>query len=260
MNTAFVISTFLYFLGLVKYLLYLAMRNRILFILATIMISLGFVAQTVALFQRAAQTGHGPYTNSFEYCMFTAWIVFAVFLIAQGYYRFRHLGAFMAPIGFMLVLWAMALSPESDPNLPVKEYWLTLHRTMSFLAFGAFSLIFAAGLMYLIQERQLKAKNFGAWYHRLPSLDLLDDVNRKGLIFGFPIITIGTAAAIVWSINNYGMIVMPETSTVLLVIGWLVYAIGCFGRLIMGWRGRRAAKLGIVGFSIFTVAILAHIG
>ena len=161
MNMFFVVSSFLYFLGLVKYLLYLAMRNRILFILATIMIALGFITQTIALVQRAGVTGHGPYTNSFEYCMFTAWIVFAAFLIAEGYYRFRHLGAFMVPIGFTLILWAMALSPESDPGLPVKAYWLTLHRTMSFLAFGAFSLIFAAGLMYLIQERQLKAKHFG---------------------------------------------------------------------------------------------------
>lgn len=259
MTTLFIISTFLFFLGMLKYLLYLAMRNKTLFILATIMIAAGFAVETVALVQRSIETGHGPYTNLFEYCVFLAWVVFGVFLVAEGYFRIKPLGAFMVPIGFTLMLIAIPLSPETDSLLPVKAYWLTLHRTLSFLSFGAFALIFAAGLMYLIQERQLKSKHIGGWYYRLPSLDALDDVNRKGLIFGFPIITVGALAAIVWSTQKYGIIMKFETSTALLLAGWMVYAVVSVGRIAFGWRGRRAATLGIVGFSIMAAALLVHI-
>ena len=260
MNTLFVLATFLYFLGMLKYLLYLALRTRILFVLATVMISLGFVAETAALVQRSFSTGHGPYMNVFEYCVFLAWAVFAVFLVAEGYLKIKPLGAFMVPIGFLLMLIAMALSPESEPSFPVKAYWLTLHRTLSFLAFGAFSLVFASGLMYLIQERQLKLKRFGAWYHRLPSLSILDDANRVGLVFGFPIITVGAAAAIIWSTQKYGSIIKLNTSTATLLVAWLVYAVMIFGRLALGWRGRRAAALGVAGFCIVILALLLHIG
>ena len=90
MSTLFIIATFLYFLGMIKYLLYLAIRNKLLFILATAMIFAGFVVETSALIQRSMETGHGPYTNLFEYCVFLAWVVFGVFLIA-GWYLFPYL-------------------------------------------------------------------------------------------------------------------------------------------------------------------------
>lgn len=259
MSTLFVIATFLYFLGMIKYLLHLAMRNKILFILATIMIFAGFVVETAALVQRSMETGHGPYTNLFEYCVFLAWVVFAVFLIAEGYFKIKPLGAFMVPIGFALMMVSIPISPDSGSLLPAKAYWLTLHRTLSFLSFGAFSLVFAAGLMYLIQERQLKSKRIGGWYRRLPSLDALDDINRKGLVFGFPIITIGALAAAAWSIQKYGIIVKLETSTVLLLTAWAVYAMVSAGRIALGWRGRRAAIFGIVGFFIVVTALITHI-
>jgi len=259
MNFLFAIATFLYFLGMIKYLLYLALRNKILFILATVMIFSGFVFETVALAQRSMVTGHGPYTNIFEYCVFSGWIIFGVFLIAEGYFRIKQLGAFMVPIGFALMLFSLPFSHSAGSDLPVTAYWLTLHRTMSFLGFGAFTLIFAAGLMYLIQERQLKSKHIGGWYHRLPSLDILDNVNRTGLIFGFPMLTIGVMAAGVWSSQNYGTIVELKLSNTLLLLGWSVYAVVSVGRFRFGWRGRRAATLGIAGFGIVAAALLVHI-
>jgi len=259
-NIFFIIATFLYFLGMVKYLLHLATKNRILFILATIMITLGFVAETVAFGQRSMVTGHGPYTNVFEYCAFLSWAVFGVFLIAEGYFKIKPLGAFMVPVGFALMLIAMALFDGAEATLPVKAYWLTMHRTLSFLSFGAFTLVFAAGVMYLIQERELKSKHFGGWYHRLPPLGVLDDMNRMGLIFGFPIISVGVVAAIVWSSQSYGFIIRVNTSTVLLMVGWVMYATLLVGRAILGWRGRRAAAIGVAGFCVVIAALLIHIG
>ncbi len=260
MNIFFIIATFLYFLGMVKYLLHLATKNRILFILATIMITLGFVAETIAFGQRSMVTGHGPYTNVFEYCAFLSWTVFGVFLIAEGYFKIKPLGAFMVPVGFALMLIAIAMFDGSEATLPVKAYWLTMHRTLSFLAFGAFTLVFAAGVMYLIQEKELKSKHFGGWYHRLPPLSVLDDMNRMGLTFGFPIMTVGVVAAIVWSSQSYGFIIKLNTSTVLLMIGWFMYATLLTGRVIFGWRGRRAAVMGVVSFCVVITALLIHIG
>ncbi|VAX26189.1 hypothetical protein MNBD_NITROSPINAE02-1358 [hydrothermal vent metagenome] len=259
MTTLFALATFLYFLGMVKYLLHLALRNQLLFKLATIMIFLGFLMETAALMQRSSITGHGPYTNLFEYCAFGAWVVFLSFLIAEGYFKIKPLGAFMAPLGFLLMLLAFAFSTETEPTLPVKAYWLTMHRTLSFLAFGAFTLVFAAGCMYLIQERQLKSKQFGLWYHRLPSLGVLDEANRMGLIFGFPIVTVGALAAVAWSAQKYGTALKYDASTATLTIGWGVYAALSVGRAWLGWRGRRAAALGIIGFGIVVISLLVHL-
>ncbi|MDH5478103.1 MAG: cytochrome c biogenesis protein [Nitrospinota bacterium] len=258
MNTPLIIATFLFFLGMLKYLLHLALRRQSLFILATIMIALGFAFQTAGMVMRSMETGHGPYGNLFEYCVFSAWIVFGIFLVAEGYYKIKPLGAFMTPVGFLLCLIALILSPNAAEAPVVREYWFTLHRTTSFLAFGAITLVFAASVMYLIQERQLKAKKFGAWYHRLPSLEILDDVNRKGLIVGFPIYTVGFISAVVWSYQKYGSITI-HGSTALLILGWLLFAVASGGRAALGWRGRREANFGIVVFAMVAMAMLTHL-
>ncbi len=259
MNSSLAVATFLYFLGMVKYLLYLGLRKKILFIMATVMIFAGFVMETVGLVQRSMLTGHGPYTNVFEYCLFMAWAVFGVFLVAEGYSRIKPLGAFTAPVGFFFMLVAVTLSSENGGSPSADAYWLTLHRTLSFVSFGAFTIIFAAGVMYLIQERELKSKHFGGWYHRLPSLEILDDANRVGIIVGFPIITIGMVAAIIWSIQQYGSLMILDFSTSALIIAWVVYAVLTVGRFILRWRGRRAATLGVTGFVIVTISLALHI-
>ena len=38
------------------------------------------------------------------------------------------------------------------------QLWLTLHRSLSIVGYAAFTLAFVAGVMYLIQENQLKTK------------------------------------------------------------------------------------------------------
>ena len=48
------------------------------------------------------------------------------------------------------------------------------------------ALTFCAGVMYLIQERQLKSKQPGMWSNRLPSLWVLDELNAKALALGLP--------------------------------------------------------------------------
>lgn len=260
MNTFLVIATFLYFLGMAKYLLYLGLRKKVLFILATVAIALGFIAETVGLVMRSSITGHGPYTNAFEYCLFLAWTLFGAFLVAEGIFRIKPLGAFMAPLGFLLMLMAVALDPGQVTGQATKAYWLTMHNTLASVSFGAFCLIFAAGVMYLIQERRLKLKKFDGWFLRLPSLSVLDSANRGGLIFGFPIFTIGVVAASVWSQQHYGQFMKVDFSTYALGAGWLLYGLLLVGRLAFGWRGRRAAVIGVTAFCVVLSSLALHLG
>lgn len=261
MNTFLVLATFLYFLGMAKYLLYLGLRKKILFILATAAIGLGFLAQTAGLVELSKVTGHGPYTNASEYCLFLAWTLFAVFLVAEGIFRIKPLGAFMAPLGFLLMLLAIVFSSgEGPPGEVTKAYWLTMHRTLASVSFGAFGLIFAAGVMYLLQERQLKLKRFDGWYQRLPSLSILDSANRGGVIFAFPIFTIGVVAASFWSMQHYGKVMKIDFSTFVLFVGWAIYGILLLGRLVFGWQGRKAAVLGVIAFGIVVSSLVIHLG
>ena len=55
--------------------------------------------------------------------------------------------------------------------------------------------------MYLLQEKQVKRKKMGALFRRLPSLDVLDDINYRCLTIGFPFLTVG----IITRITSYNV-------------------------------------------------------
>ena len=120
-----------------------------------------------------------------------------------------------------------------------------MHRTLASISFGAFGLIFAAGVMYLLQERQLKLKRFDGWYQRLPSLSILDSANRGGIIVAFPIFTIGVVAASFWSMQHYGKVMKIDLSTFVLFVGWMVYGTLLLGSYcIFGWQGQTGGHFG----------------
>ena len=69
--------------------------------------------------------------------------------------------------------------------------WLEFHASMSIVAYGAFALACIAGLMYLLQERQLKRRQLHSVFHHLPPLtDLFAAITRL-LWLGFVLYTAG---------------------------------------------------------------------
>ena len=161
MRHLFILTLILYFLGMGKYFLYLFFRRKPLFVVANILIVVAFVLHTGILFIRSSHTGHGPYTNPFEYLTFFAWCVVLAYLIAEAKFRILDLGSFVIPLAFLLLTIAYFLPWQETPILSPKEFWLTVHRTSSFLGYSAITLTFAVGIMFLLQEGELKSKHFG---------------------------------------------------------------------------------------------------
>jgi len=167
---------------MVKYFSYLAVRRRVLFIIATALITAGFAFHTALLVARSMETGHGPYTTTFEYYAFFSWVLVLVYLIAEIRYKIKDLGSFVIPIAFISLAYSFFLSRYASTAVPVGQFWLTIHRTLSFIGYATLALTFGAGIMYIIQESQLKSRHLGAFYYRLPSLEILDDINKNVVV------------------------------------------------------------------------------
>lgn len=259
MKILFGITLFFYFLSMVKYFSYLAVRRRMLFIIATVSITVGFIFHTALLVTRAMETGHGPYAATFEYYSFFSWVLVLVYLIAEIRYKIKDLGSFVIPIAFISLAYAFFLSRYTSDIAPVVQFWLTIHRTLSFIGYAALALTFGVGIMYIIQEGQLKSRHPGTFYHRLPSLEILDDINRKAVDIGFPLITLGFISGIIWARQRDGYFSLDFKRTILMVITWSTYGTLFFGRIIAGWRGRKAARFVVYGFMVVIIAYMVHI-
>jgi cytochrome c-type biogenesis protein CcsB len=245
----FKIASFLYLLATLAYLAYIILLREFVSKLGRIIVSLGFGIHTLALILRYLEGGYTPVTNLHESLSFFAWMIIGVLMIANIRYRIKVLGSFLTPIALILMLFAFALPKEIVPLAPVlRSFWHPFHVIFAFLGNAIFTLTFCSGIMYLLQEHQLKSKRIGAIAKRLPPLQVLDDLNYQSLTFGFPLLTLGIITGAIWAEYAWGRYWGWDPKETWSLITWLLYAALLHQRLTVGWRGRKAAIMSIIGF------------
>lgn len=209
----------------------------------------GVVLHAASFGVRHSTAGGTPVTTLHESLSFFAWCLVLLFLLLDLRFRLSVMGAFAAPLAFLLMV-GSALSPDMVVQLnPMLRSWLfPVHIAFAFLGNAAFALSFGAGVMYLVQDRMLKSKRFTGLYQLLPSLDTLDKVNYTCLSVGFPLMTLGIISGAVWANTVWGTYWSWDPKETWALITWFLYAGLLHGRLTVGWRGRKAAIFAIIGF------------
>jgi ABC-type uncharacterized transport system permease subunit len=207
-------------------------------------ITLGFAFQTAFLTVRGHALGRCPLTNLFEVFVFLAWSVALIYLVVGPVYRLSLMGAFTAPLVVLLQGFAL-LAPLDRPRPPkvAANPWLEFHASISIIAYGAFALACIAGVMYLVQERQLKTHQLRSIFYYLPPLSDLFSAITRLLWAGFALYTLGLIS---------GFFVgqpLPTTQAICAVGVWLLYAAILQGRYWRRLAPKSVAALCIVGFS-----------
>ncbi len=245
----FQITLFLYLLGGVLTMAYLFLPRETLGRAGVWVLGAGFVVHTITLLTRTHAAGHTPVANLHESLSFFAWAVMAAYMLFQRRYSAPILGAFVSPLVLMLIIYALACPQEVAPLQPaLQSMWLPIHSGVAFLANGFLSVAFCVGIMYLIQENRIKKKKIGRLHRLLPSLDVLDDISYSSLKLGFPLLTLGIITGAVWASSAWGSYWSWDPKETWSLITWLLYAALLHQRLAVGWRGRRAAIMTVVGF------------
>ncbi len=254
----FELTLILYFFASGLFVTSLAVRTNVLSGLAVGMTAFGIVLHSAVLHTLLFGTGHAPLSSLYEVMVFFSWGLVLAFLIVEYAYRIPALGSFVLPLAVLALIFAATVRDDLHVLEPVlSNVWL--HVVMTVLGTVAFALAFVAGIMYLIQEHLLKSKRFITMYYKLPPLDFLDDLNRKSILLGFPLLTLGIAAGAVWANFVSGSYWNWEPKQISTALTWLFYLIVLLGRFMVGWRAKRAAYLTIIGF-VGVLVTFANVG
>src|ERR1041385_5280416 len=220
----------------------------------------GFLLHTIALATDWIIDGHYPLFYLRETLSFLAWTLVASYSLIVYRYRARPLGVFTLPLVSMLVFIAAVMRSSNESNLnsiAVRDSWLfPVHTTLLFFAYAAFFVVFVASVMYLLQERSLKSKTFGAIFHRLPSLTTVNEIATSSAAIGLTLLTVGIATGMLWASSRDGRLWHNDPKEIFAAITWLLYVSLIFYRSTAGWRGRKAAWMGIAGFALVLVTFL----
>ena len=253
----FYITLGLYSVATVAYLAYLLKPRPILGRAAHWLISSGFLIHAGFTVVRYVEAGHTPITNLHESLSFFSLAIVGVFIAFERKYHVFILGPFVTPLALLLMI-GSSLYPSAIPLLPpaLMSNWLFVHSSLAFVSYATFAVAFGAAIMYLIQEHFLKRKRLGSLYQKLPSLDVLDEINYRCLTFGFPLLTVAIITGAIWAETAWGTYWSWDPKETWSLITWFIYAALLHGRLTTGWRGRKAAILAIIGFCILLFTFL----
>jgi cytochrome c-type biogenesis protein CcsB len=186
-----------------------------------------------------------------------AWALMGVSLAVNLRVRVMILGAVTAPLCALLMLAAAVLPPAAAPPSPlVRSLWVAVHVIAIMLGYALLALNFLGGVLYLVQDRQIRGKKLGAAFRRLPPLNRLEALSHQALVAGFVLMTLGLVIGAAYAQATLGSYWRWDPKEVWALVTWLLYAALIHTRLVQGWRGRRGAWLGAVAFAVLVFTYL----
>ncbi len=133
-----------------------------------------------------------------------------------------------------------------------------VHGALLLLAAVGLSVGFVASIMYLVQVRQLRAKLAPGQGLRLLSLERIEEMNRRAILWAFPLLTVGLLLGIVLQLQQGAFALDWSSPKILITAGlWVVFAILLYLRYGVHVRGRQVALLTVLAFALLLVALLS---
>lgn len=257
----FVLAFHAYGLGAIAYLALLTGRRAALVWAARILTLVGWLLQGVGLFVLFSGQGWRPHGFA-EALSVLAFLLVALFLTIELRTRAPVLGAFLAPAAvavWLPALWALPAITDQPPGPHQMTPLLVAHIGIALTGLAVFGVATGVAVAFLLLERQMKEKNFGVLFERLPSLELLDGLNRRLVTWGFIALslTLVTGLGVAARYANARAFQGVELTT---AVAWLVFAGLLQARVLAGWRGRRVAWLTMAGFGLLVLSFVTTYG
>lgn len=222
----------------------------------TALITVGFIIHNLAIGARYVAQGHLPWSGDYESAMMGGWFIIAGTLWVG--WRNRSLQALATgsvPLVVIMMGFGVMRNPVLTPmSASLKNFWLYIHVYFAWLAFGAYTLAMAAGILFLMKRKNALSGTVNPSYEKFPSLDRLDELIFRYVVFGFITDTIMIAAGAIWAKDLWGSYWSWDPVETWSLVSWLIYGIAIHLRVTFGWREQRLAWVVILALSTVIIS------
>ena len=245
-NALFTAVMLIYFAAMILYFTFIAVKRDGLSKVAVYLQCGGFLLHTAALVCRGIGAGRLPLTNQYEFATCFAWGLCLVSLIFIIRFRFPVLGAFAAPVIFLVIGYAAMQSREVRELMPaLRSNWLGFHVSTAIIAYGAFGVSFVLSVIFLTRDK-MKARGF--LDQHIPGRETLDVLSYRSVCLGLLFLTFTIVTGAIWAERAWGSYWSWDPKETWSLVTWIVYAAYLHLRIRRGWEGRAAAIFAAVGF------------
>ena len=208
----------------------------------------------VLVWHSAGRRSWLPLEDNFDALIWLGLLLALFVLYVQRTRPLAGLDWFVMPIVVLLLVGA-AVFGRAKPHEYLNSTWTRVHLAANFGGALAFAVAGAAGAMYLIVSRRLRARTVSPAGPALGSLERLEHLTFVSVTLGFALFTFGSITGLVQMAANDKQ--APPAKLLLAASVWVVYAIVLHSPINPSFRGRKTAILSVVGFLLMVGTIVA---
>jgi ABC-type transport system involved in cytochrome c biogenesis permease subunit len=261
-----ILPLLIYVVAAIAYAVHFSRRDTLFGRAATTLLLAGVLAHTFVIGMQTMEVWNAPFAGPARAVSTFVWLLALSYLYTEVTSDERAMGVFILPV--LVVLQAVpALSAPvvSSPDPLLDSPWFWVHMLSLLFAYASFALAGVLGFTYVLQFKEIKKKNLGFFFTRLPSLQVLDTMNSRAIAVGWAFLTMGIAVGVLWATQAQAAVPadpraqafgIQDPKILITVATWAVYSFAVVARQIMGWSGRRAAWLSALGFGIVLLSFL----
>jgi cytochrome c-type biogenesis protein CcsB len=220
---------------------------------------LGVLVQAVGVVSRGIAAHRVPWGSMYEFSITGSLAAAVAYVFLVRRYDIRWLGLLVTGcLTTILGLAVVVLYRPVGPLVPaLHSYWLLIHVSAAATAGGAYTIGALASVLYLLRSR-LEAKALAdpgaprkGFLWRTPPAEAIDRLAYRVHAFAFPLWTFAVMAGAIWAQYAWGRYWGWDPKEVWAFITWVVYAAYLHARATVGWRGRAAAYVALLGYATF---------
>jgi ABC-type uncharacterized transport system permease subunit len=191
----------------------------------------------------------------------TLWVTIAASMVlyaivAVAFPQAWRLSPLVASYMMLLGLAAILLHNAEGVSLqagPADRAWVSVHIATAIATYGLVTIAAVAAFAAFLQERALKRKRPTALTRHLPSIADCEMLELTLLRYGETVLAIGLVTGMALQYRESGYLLPVNHKTVLTLASFIVIGALLIAQRWLGVRGRRAARLALLGYLLLTL-------
>jgi cytochrome c-type biogenesis protein CcsB len=202
---------------------------------------------------RGVAAGRAPWGNMYEFITTSLAIAAIAFVVLAVRFGMRWLGL---PVTLLLTvgqgLAVTVFYVDVSELMPaLHSVWFIIHIIAAATAGAAFNVGAIAAALYLVKARAVERGSVRGYLARLPDAETLDRISFRFHAFAFPLWTFTIAAGAIWAQYAWGRFWGWDPKETWSLVTWIIYAAYLHARTTVGWKGKRAAVVALIGVASF---------
>ena len=217
--------------------------------LPAILVAAAGIALHAWLLLGAIDTAHGVSIAITDSASLVGWVIAGTALVMMSRPGLGALPAALLLLAGLLGAGTGLVSGVNEIHAPQWEF--SAHLLMAALGFGWLAIALTVVLLLALQDSRIRARRSLGALALLPPMETMERTLFRALGGGFVVLTLALLTGLFFVHDVFAQHLRHKIT--LAVTAWVVFGVLLWGRARYGWRGRKALRFTIAGFSVLVL-------